>query len=70
VEKVTLRSIGLRLLPLLMLAFLVRQVDRTDAGFAALQIHKDVLSGSMFVLDGGKSSSSATSGSKFPATWR
>ncbi len=53
-EKATLRRVSLRLLPFLMLAYLVCYIDRTNAGFAALQMNKDIgLSGTVFGLGGG-----------------
>jgi ACS family tartrate transporter-like MFS transporter len=53
-EKTTLRLVSLRLLPFLMLAYLVCYIDRTNAGFAALQMNKDIgLSGTVFGLGGG-----------------
>jgi ACS family tartrate transporter-like MFS transporter len=54
VEKATLRRVSFRLLPFLMLAYLVCYIDRTNAGFAALQMNKDIgLSGTVFGLGGG-----------------
>src|ERR1700748_2205131 len=53
-EKATLRQGSLRLLPFLMLAYLICYIDRTNAGFAALQMNKDIgLSGTVFGLGGG-----------------
>ena len=53
-EKATLRLVSLRLLPFLMLAYLICYIDRTNAGFAALQMNKDIgLSGTVFGLGGG-----------------
>jgi len=53
-ERATLRRVSWRLLPFLMLAYLVCYIDRTNAGFAALQMNKDVgLSGTVFGLGGG-----------------
>jgi MFS family permease len=53
-EKAVLRRVSLRLLPFLMLAYLVCYIDRTNAGFAALQMNKDIgLTGTVFGLGGG-----------------
>jgi MFS family permease len=53
-EKATLRRISFRLLPFLMLAYLICYIDRVNAGFAALQMNKDIgLSGMVFGLGGG-----------------
>jgi hypothetical protein len=52
--KTTLRRVSFRLLPLLMLACLVCCIDRVNAGFAALQMNKDIgLTGTVFGLSGG-----------------
>jgi sugar phosphate permease len=54
VQAATMRRVSLRLLPFLMLAYLVCYIDRTNAGFAALQMNQDIgLSGSVFGLGGG-----------------
>jgi len=54
VGKATPRRVGLRLLPFLMLAYLVCYIDRTNAGFAALQMNKAVgISATAFGLGGG-----------------
>jgi sugar phosphate permease len=53
-EAATMRRVSLRLLPFLMLAYLVCYIDRTNAGFAALQMNKDIgLTGTVFGLGGG-----------------
>jgi len=53
-ETATMRRVSLRLLPFLMLAYLVCYIDRTNAGFAALQMNKDIgLTGTVFGLGGG-----------------
>ena len=53
-EKATLRRVSFRLLPFLMLAYLVCYIDRVNAGFAALQMNKDIgLTGTVFGLGGG-----------------
>lgn len=50
----TMRRVSTRLLPLLMLAYLVCYIDRVNAGFAALQMNKDVgLTAALFGLGGG-----------------
>jgi sugar phosphate permease len=49
-----MRRVSLRLLPFLMLAYLICYIDRTNAGFAALQMNKAIgLSGTVFGLGGG-----------------
>ncbi|HYZ22711.1 MAG TPA: hypothetical protein VE690_11195 [Rhodopila sp.] len=54
VQQETLRRVSLRLLPFLMLAYLVCYIDRVNAGFAALQMNKDIgLTGAIFGLGGG-----------------
>jgi MFS family permease len=53
-EVATMRRVSLRLLPFLMLAYLVCYIDRTNTGFAALQMNKAIgLSGTVFGLGGG-----------------
>lgn len=53
-EKATLRRVSFRLLPFLMLAYLVCYIDRVNARSAALQMNKDIgLSGAIFGLGGG-----------------
>ena len=53
-ESVTMRKITLRIVPFLMICYFVAFVDRVNAGFAALQMNKDVgLSASAFGLGGG-----------------
>ena len=53
-EAVTMRKITLRIVPFLMICYFVAFVDRVNAGFAALQMNKDVgLSASVFGLGGG-----------------
>ncbi len=50
----TMRKVSWRLLPFLMLAYLVCYIDRTNAGFAALQMNKAVgISASVFGFGGG-----------------
>jgi ACS family tartrate transporter-like MFS transporter len=50
----TVRRVGWRLLPFLMLVYLVCYIDRTNAGFAALQMNKAVgISATAFGLGGG-----------------
>jgi MFS transporter, ACS family, tartrate transporter len=53
-EKSTMLRVSLRLVPFLMLCYFIAFVDRVNAGFAALQMNKDVgLSASVFGLGGG-----------------
>jgi MFS family permease len=53
-EAVTMRKITLRIVPFLMVCYFVAFVDRVNAGFAALQMNKDIgLSASVFGLGGG-----------------
>jgi sugar phosphate permease len=53
-ERETTRRVSWRLLPFLMLAYLVCYIDRTNAGFAALQMNKAVgISAAAFGLGGG-----------------
>ena len=53
-ERATLRRVSFRLLPFLMLAYLICYIDRVNAGFAALQMNKDIgLTGTVFGLGGG-----------------
>jgi sugar phosphate permease len=53
VEKATMRQVALRIVPFLMLCYFIAYVDRVNAGFAALQMNKDLgLSQAMFGLGG------------------
>jgi MFS family permease len=53
-QAATMRKITLRIVPFLMVCYFVAFVDRVNAGFAALQMNKDVgLSASVFGLGGG-----------------
>lgn len=53
IEKATLRKVTLRIVPFLMLCYFIAYVDRVNAGFAALQMNKDLgLSQAMFGLGG------------------
>jgi MFS transporter, ACS family, tartrate transporter len=53
-ERVTMRRVTLRLLPFLMVCYLVSFIDRVNVGFAALQMNKDVgLTASMFGFGSG-----------------
>jgi ACS family tartrate transporter-like MFS transporter len=53
-ESTTIRKVTLRIVPFLMICYFVAFVDRVNAGFAALQMNKDVgLSASVFGLGGG-----------------
>lgn len=42
VEKATIRQLTIRLIPFLMICYLVSFIDRVNVGFAALQMNKDV----------------------------
>ena len=54
VEHVTMRKVGLRLVPFLMLCYFIAYVDRVNAGFAALSMNKDIgLSQAVFGIGGG-----------------
>src|SRR6266566_633241 len=53
-EKATMRRITVRVVPFLMVCYFIAFVDRVNAGFAALQMNKDVgLSAAVFGLGGG-----------------
>src|SRR5712664_2687981 len=53
-ERATMRRVTRRLLPFLMVCYLVSFIDRVNVGFAALQMNKDVgLTASMFGLGSG-----------------
>ena len=54
IEASTMRLVAWRLLPFLMLCYFVSFVDRVNAGFAALEMNKDLhLSPAVFGLGGG-----------------
>jgi MFS transporter, ACS family, tartrate transporter len=54
IERRTMRQIALRILPFLMVCYFIAFVDRVNAGFAALQMNKDIgLSAAAFGLGGG-----------------
>ncbi|WP_246693774.1 MFS transporter [Methylobacterium sp. WL18] len=54
IERVTMQRVTMRLMPLLMLGFLVAFIDRVSVGFAALQMNADAgLSSSVFGLGAG-----------------
>lgn len=54
IERETMRRVTMRLMPLLMLGFLVAFIDRVNVGFAALQMNADAgLSSSVFGLGAG-----------------
>ena len=54
VAQATIRRVSYRLLPFLMLAYLVCYIDRVNAGFAALQMNKALgISPATFGLGGG-----------------
>jgi MFS transporter, ACS family, tartrate transporter len=53
-ETATMRRVTIRIVPFLMLCYFIAFVDRVNAGFAALQMNKDVgLSPAVFGLGGG-----------------
>ena len=53
IEKATMRRITLRIIPFLMLCYFIAYVDRVNAGFAALQMNRDIgLSGAVFGIGG------------------
>jgi MFS transporter, ACS family, tartrate transporter len=53
-ETATMRRVTLRIIPFLMLCYFIAFVDRVNAGFAALQMNKDIgLSAAAFGLGGG-----------------
>jgi ACS family tartrate transporter-like MFS transporter len=53
-ERLTMRQVAWRILPFLMLAYFIAFVDRVNAGFAALQMNRDLhLSQSVFGFGGG-----------------
>src|SRR6266446_1349085 len=53
-EKATMRRITVRVVPFLMVCYFIAFVDRVNAGFAALEMNKDVgLSAAVFGLGGG-----------------
>src|SRR5204863_8965335 len=54
IETETMRRITWRIIPFFMLCYFIAYVDRVNAGFAALQMNKDLgLSQAMFGLGGG-----------------
>jgi MFS family permease len=54
IEAVTMRHIAIRLLPFLMLGYLVAGIDRVNVGFAALQMNQALgISPTAFGLGGG-----------------
>jgi hypothetical protein len=54
IEASTMRRVTLRIVPFLMVCYFIAFVDRVNAGFAALQMNKDVgLSAAVFGLGGG-----------------
>jgi ACS family tartrate transporter-like MFS transporter len=54
IEKETMRRVTVRIVPFLMACYFIAFVDRVNAGFAALQMNKDVgLSATDFGLGGG-----------------
>lgn len=68
--QATIRRVSFRLLPFLMLAYLVCYIDRVNTGFAALQMNKALgISPATFGLGGGIFFISYCL-SRFPPTWR
>ncbi len=54
VEVATMRKVGLRLVPFLILCYFIAYIDRVNVGFAALTMNKDLgLSAAAFGLGGG-----------------
>lgn len=54
IEAETMRRVGWRIVPFLMLCYFIAFVDRVNAGFAALQMNKDIgLTAAAFGLGGG-----------------
>ena len=54
IERVTMRRVTWRIIPFLMVCYFIAFVDRVNAGFAALQMNKDIgLSAAAFGLGGG-----------------
>ena len=53
-ESRTMRKVGLRLIPFLVLCYFIAYVDRVNVGFAALTMNRDLgLSAAAFGLGGG-----------------
>src|SRR3954449_537286 len=53
-EAATMRKVGLRLIPFLVLCYFISYVDRVNVGFAALTMNKDLgLSAAAFGIGGG-----------------
>src|SRR6185295_16263699 len=51
IEKETMRKVGIRLLPFLIICYFIAYVDRVNVGFAALTMNKDIgLSAAAFGL--------------------
>ena len=70
IETETMRRITWRILPFFMLCYFIAYVDRVNAGFAALQMNKDLgLTQAAFGLGGGLFYI-AYIFSRFPATLR
>ena len=54
IERATMRRVMARIVPFLMLCYLIAYIDRVNAGFAALTMNKDIgLTAAMFGLGGG-----------------
>src|SRR5919206_188448 len=53
IEAATMRKVGLRLIPFLVLCYFISYVDRVNVGFAALTMNKDLgLSAAAFGIGG------------------
>src|SRR3954453_6833267 len=53
-ERETMRTVGFRLIPFLVLCYFIAYVDRVNVGFAALTMKKDLgLSAAAFGIGGG-----------------
>ena len=54
IERETMRKVGFRLIPFLVLCYFISYVDRVNVGFAALTMNKDLgLSAAAFGIGGG-----------------
>ena len=70
-EQALMRRLGWRLMPVLVLMFLVAFIDRQNIGFAKLQMVSDLhISEAAFAIRRHRCSSSAMWFSKFRVRWR
>ena len=69
-ETATMHRVSWRLMPFLLLAYLICYIDRVNVGFAALQMNKAVGIDPKTMVSAPASSSSATFSSRYRATWR